>query len=720
MASLIHGYEYDIFISYRQNDNKHDRWVTDFVNNLKGELESTFKEEISVYYDENPHDGLLETHDVAASLTEKLKCLVFIPILSRTYCDVRSFAWKHEFEAFVNMALQDRFGLKIRLPNGNVVSRVLPVRIHSLDPSDSTLFSSVTGGAIRGIDFIYMASGVNRPLLPKEEKPQENLNNTNYRDQVNKLGNALNDMISAMVLSSGNNNQVVNEASSGSPPSVRRRRAPFVAGIVMLLALVSAIIFLPGVFKSKKELEKSIAVLPLRYDSPADTNQIHMNALMGNILTHLQEIRDLSPRSRTSSEKFRNTSKTIPEIAGELRVNYIVESVGRISGNIIHLNVTLYRTDKRRETRLWGRLYNKEIRDAIDIFSLESQLTTDIAEELEAVITPAEKQRIEKAPTSDLAAYEDYLVGQSYLKRFFNQDLNTAMKYFEQAKDKDPGYARAYVGISKAWVMRALSSYTSIQEATTMALTAFNKALELDTALAEVYVCRSWIQHFLLYDSHGAEISCKKALSLNPNDPEARRSYANVLVTLGRLKEATEQIEIAMNLDPLGLDSKGPYCVILFCSERYEEALTAFREFLKINPENGPVLGNYALALHMAGEHSEALKVWESFFTSFFKDNANMFKNRDNQLKYVEILNLQGDSLAANLKTSYINPTEIAQIYACAENKDRTLDMLEYAFREHDPNLPYILRFPIFDFLSDEARFQILFKTLNLPVKEIN
>jgi TolB-like protein len=719
MSSLIHGFEYDIFISYRQNDNKHDRWVTDFVNNLKGELESTFKDEITVYYDENPHDGLLETHDVDASLKEKLKCLVFIPILSRTYCDVRSFAWKHEFEAFVDMASKDRFGLKVRLPNGNIASRVLPVRIHDLDPSDSTLFSSVTGGAIRSIDFNYLSSGVNRPLLPKEEKPHENLNHANYRDQINKLGNALKDLISAMVLNSGNNDPVVNETKSLSLQTVRRT-PPLVIGLFMLLALVSAIVFLPKIFKRDKELEKSIAVLPLRYDSPADTNQIHMNALMGNVLTHLQEIRDLSPRSRTSSEKFRNTSKTIPEIAGELRVNYLVESAGRKAGNIIHLNVTLYRADKKKEVRLWGNLYKQEIRDAADIFRFESQLTTDIARELKVVITPEEKQQIEKTPTEVMEAYEDYLIGLGYLKRYQNKDLSPAMKKFEEAKDKDPGFALAYVGISKAWVMRALSSHTSIQEATTMALTAFNRAYELDTAHAEVYVCRSWIQHYLLYDSRGAEISCKKALSLNPNDPEARRSYANVLVTLGRLKEATEQIEIAMNLDPLGLDSKGPYCVILFCSERYEEAITAFREFLKIDPENGPVLGNFALALHMTDNHSEALKVWESLYSNYFVDNANMFKNRDNQLKYVEILNLQGDSLSANLKTSYINPTEIAQIYACAENKGRTLDMLEYAFREHDPNLPYILRFPIFEFLKDEDRFQILFNTLNIPVNEIN
>ena len=133
MASIIPGYEYDIFISYRQKDNKHDGWVTEFVDNLKGELEATFKEEISVYFDINPHDGLLETHDVDASLKEKLKCLIFIPIISRTYCDPKSFAWEHEFKAFIELASHDQFGLKIKLPNGNVASRVLPIRIHDLN-----------------------------------------------------------------------------------------------------------------------------------------------------------------------------------------------------------------------------------------------------------------------------------------------------------------------------------------------------------------------------------------------------------------------------------------------------------------------------------------------------------------------------------------------------------------------------------------------------------
>ena len=201
MASNIEGYLYDIFISYRQKDNKGDRWVSEFVDALKDELESTFKEEISVYFDINPHDGLLETHDVDASLEEKLKCLVFIPIISRTYCDPKSFAWEHEFKAFVEQASQDHFGLKVKLPNGNVASRVLPVRIHDLDANDIKLCESILGGVLRGVDFIYKSAGVNRPLRSKEDNPHDNINHTIYRDQINKVSLAVKDIIESIKIS---------------------------------------------------------------------------------------------------------------------------------------------------------------------------------------------------------------------------------------------------------------------------------------------------------------------------------------------------------------------------------------------------------------------------------------------------------------------------------------------------------------------------------------
>src|SRR5664280_718498 len=198
MTSITSVFEYDIFISYRQKDNKHDGWVTEFVNNLKGELESTFKEEISVYFDINPHDGLLETHDVDASLKEKLKCLVFIPIISHTYCDSKCFAWEHEFKAFIELATKDQFGLKVKLHGGNVASRVLPIQIHEIAAYDKAHIERELGGLLRPVEFIYKEPGVNKPLTSEDDE-KKNLNKTKYRIQINKIANAIKEIISGLM-----------------------------------------------------------------------------------------------------------------------------------------------------------------------------------------------------------------------------------------------------------------------------------------------------------------------------------------------------------------------------------------------------------------------------------------------------------------------------------------------------------------------------------------
>ena len=153
MSSIVPTFEYDIFISYRHNDNK-SGWVTEFVKALQEELAATIKEPVSVYFDSNPHDGLLETHNVNKSLEGKLKCIIFIPILSQTYCDPKSFAWQHEFCVFNRMANEGSagesplwagqakgmglggVGRDIKLSNGNVASRILPIKIHDLDAED--------------------------------------------------------------------------------------------------------------------------------------------------------------------------------------------------------------------------------------------------------------------------------------------------------------------------------------------------------------------------------------------------------------------------------------------------------------------------------------------------------------------------------------------------------------------------------------------------------
>jgi TolB-like protein len=364
MPSFISGYEYDIFISYRQKDNKGDRWVSEFVDALKDELESTFKEEISVYFDINPHDGLLETHDVDASLKEKLKCLVLIPVISRTYCDPNSFAWEHEFKAFVEQASKDQSGLKVKLPNGNIASRVLPVRIHDLDNEDIKLCESILGGVLRGIEFIYKEPGVNKPLTANDNE-NKNLNNTNYRIQINKTANAIKDIISGLkteLLAAEKEMTQVREPSE--QVSVEEQRSeqvkPFklskrklLSGIAVIAILIIAAIFAyPKIFirdrlnylRAKDKI--SLVVMPFRNMTNDTTMNYMREVIQENLVTTLSYFPDVLIVRQTEfvdylirSKGFANDASFKPTVAStiskKLDANiFIYGSIGQVGSTI--------------------------------------------------------------------------------------------------------------------------------------------------------------------------------------------------------------------------------------------------------------------------------------------------------------------------------------------------------------------------------------------------
>jgi TolB-like protein/tetratricopeptide (TPR) repeat protein len=241
MASLIRGYEYDIFISYRHNDNL-DGWVSDFVQNLEKELKGTIKEPISIYFDTNPHDGLLETHDVDSSLKDKIKCLVFIPIVSQTYCDTNAFAWRHEFLSFLDFSKTDNLGLEIKLPGGNVTKRVLPISIHEIDVTDKNLFEAEICGVMRPVNFIFKSSGVNRPLS-SSDKREENFNKTLYRDQINKVANAIREIIRGLKESENSTNS--NESPISQPMKLPFRKKLAARNVLRasLVYILTALVF---------------------------------------------------------------------------------------------------------------------------------------------------------------------------------------------------------------------------------------------------------------------------------------------------------------------------------------------------------------------------------------------------------------------------------------------------------------------------------------------
>jgi tetratricopeptide (TPR) repeat protein len=483
MSSIIEGYRYDIFISYRQKDNKYDGWVTEFVDNLKKELEATFKEEISVYFDINPHDGLLETHDVDASLRNKLKCLVFIPIISRTYCDPKSFAWEHEFKAFVEQASQDQFGLKITLLNGNVASRVLPVRIHDLDNDDIKLCESILGGVLRSIEFIYKSPGVNRPLRPEEESPNDNLNKTFYPDQINKVALAIKEIIYGLSSEPVHEVKEKDQAKESFKKALKDDRridleGPAKGGKVKLLSTVSivivalliiaAILAYPKIFK-KNTLEKlrssgeriSVAVMPFQNLTNDTIWDVWQSGIQNELITSLTNSEELKVRqTETVNSLLRSSGLTnyatihpsdASKVSQKLETNVFIHGSINQAGSTIRLNARLINSKTEnvyKSFQIDGTEENiLEIIDSLSAMVKNSLIISKLVKDL-----PLYEQQYNPS-TKSSEAYRYYLYGENARSR---GDYPTARKMFAQALAIDSNFIHVTLMLSVACINQGL------------------------------------------------------------------------------------------------------------------------------------------------------------------------------------------------------------------------------------------------------------------------
>jgi TolB-like protein len=631
MPSLIPGYEYDIFISYRQKDNKGDKWVSGFIDALKTELEATFKEDISIYFDENPHDRLQETHNVDKSLEGKLKCLIFIPILSQTYCDPNSYAWQYEFLAFNRLAKDDRFGRDIRLRNGNFASRILPIRIHDLEQEDINLFEKETGSVLRAMDFVFRtAAGVNRPLLPGDNK-NDNLNKTLYRDQINKVAHAIKEIFLGMKVDQAVPEEVKSQSieSKGEIKIEDEIKEPISATILnqksknRLLLLMSVFLCVIGAFvifkivNNRPDLEKSIAVLPFINDSSSDSTTYFINGLMEEITINLQKIKTLRVLGRTSAEQFRNnTTKSIPEIARELGVNYIVEGSGQKSGNNFRLRVQLIRA-KGKEAHLWAESYEEKIQNTNDIFRVQSQIAQVIANELKAIVTPEEKQLIEKISTTNLDALYYYQKGVEELSKLIllrtnrlnpqarinnKEALVNARRMFTKALENDSTFAQAYVG-------RAREYWFSYGTYLDSVLILCNKALSYDNQVADAYILRG-NYYWGKGDNNKAKDEYDKAAKINPNSWEAYYrqgylyEYVDLLLAIDNFQKAA-LLNRGSELADIKYQLSRDYRYAGFYEKSKEIAL----EVLKLDGDSVRYLSHVSTAEQYLGNLQKALEL---------------------------------------------------------------------------------------------------------------
>jgi TolB-like protein len=730
MASLIPGYEYDIFISYRQKDNKHDGWVTEFVNNLKGELESTFKEEISVYFDINPHDGLLETHDVDDSLKDKLKCLVFIPIISRTYCDQKSFAWEHEFKAFVEKASKDQFGLKIRLPNGNVANRVLPIRIHDLENTDIKLCESVLGGVVRGIEFIYKSAGVNRPLTPSDY-PEKNQYKTFYRDQINKVANAIKENISGL---KGEPLEYESEPkeiiATIKNSSIKEKSIKVTAGLKKKVLLVSWVLFAAAVIvvaliltnvieggkASRAEGIKSLVVLPFENYTGDEHLDYVADGMHASLIGDMGKLGALRVIGKTSSSVFKNTGKSAPDIARELHVDALVEPTLTSYGDSVCIQIRVI-TPFPNEKQLWVADYREDKRK---IVSLYSRIAKQIADELMIELTPEEERLLAKSGIVDRDAYDEYLKGLYYLEDVDKESLMKAVGYLNRAVEKDSSWAPLYTGLTLVWASIAQMGFESPQIAGPKIFENLNKALELDPDNSDSRFISGEMAFLAEWDWEKSEKELLKALAINPSNAIARVIYAQLLSSLQRPGEALMQANIAIDLDPKNPMLQIQYAAALLCLGDCENALIQAEKVTADDP--GHYLANNLIesAAFRCGKYDKVIEAAKFIMPArgiSYEKVEKIYSEKGFIAAYEEVLR-QSEKLAQN---NFFIPIEMAIRYMWVNQPNKALEWIEKGFEIHDPNMPYIsTRMYCFDPLFSNPRFIDIITKMNLPLPKTN
>lgn len=705
MPSIVPGYEYDIFISYRHKDNKYDGWVSEFVDNLKKEIAATFKEELSVYFDTNPHDGLLETQVVDKSLDHKLKCLIFIPILSQTYCDPSSYAWKHEFCAFNKLAGSDQFGMYIRLANGNVNSRILPIRIHELDDQDHKLIEAELGGTLRSLDFIYRTPGVNRPLRAYEDEPKENLNHTFYRDQINKVANTIKKTIAGIRMMRPGVEKIT--AAAYANPQVAKKPSgnrKFVYGILAALVIVVTALyyFRIGLSSSRSPTTgNSIAVLPFADLSPNSDQEYFSDGLSEELLNLLARIPDLKVISRTSAFSFKGKNEDIRDIGKKLGVTHILEGSVRKSSDKIRITAQLIHVHD--GSHIWSKTYDRTMGD---IFKVQDEIANTVVQELK--ITLAGKEVHTRPANSE--AYNLFLKGRYFFAKHRPEDVEKAIDLFNQAIALDNSLADAWAALSLAYASHANNGYINPAEGFEKARSAATKAIKLADDLAGGHYALASIKAAHDWDWRGAEEEFRKAIAHDPSNIGAINGMANLALTMGQFDQAISLYSKALELDPLRTVIKVNLAMTLMHSNKPDEAEQNLKSALEVNSQFPTAHYRLGLVYLLKGNTQMALEEIQ-------KEEAEDWKVQGLAMAYYKAGNKkEADKLLEIFIRDYrdVSAFQIAEIYGCRNESDNVFQWLETAYRQRDGGLSTLAGNPWLKDLEKDTRYAEFRRKMNL------
>ncbi len=456
---------------------------------------------------------------------------------------------------------------------------------------------------------------------------------------------------------------------------------------------------------------KCIVVLPFLNLSNDPSQEYFSDGLTEELISHLSRLKDMRVISRTTSMKYKGTKKDIKTIGMETGASYIMEGSVRIQG--INLRITAQFVDANRDIHLWAESYNGTMED---IFDIQEKVSAKIVSELRLQLTKDEKEYLQKRYTENTEAYQLYLQGRYFWNKRNEEGLNTAIRYFEKAIETDPEYALAWAGLADTYNLLGEFTNRSRRDLYPQAKRAVNKALEIDTELAEAHISLGLLVMLNEWDWINSGKEYQTGIKLNPNYATGHHWYAEWLLFMGRTTEAIEEISIAVKLDPVSPAILKDHGMTFYYCRQYDQAIDSANKTLELNPDFDTAYRLLSLAYQGKGMYVQAIEEnqrWGQYTGNKVKTDISLAQiyaaagRKEEALKIIE----EAESEMALTGNDYRG---MALIYAALEKPDEAFEWLEKSYEQHEESLCNLKVDPKLDPLRSDPRFKSMLHKVGL------
>jgi len=455
---------------------------------------------------------------------------------------------------------------------------------------------------------------------------------------------------------------------------------------------------------------QSLAVLPMANLSADPHQDYFADGMTDALITDLSKIRAVKVISRTSVMQYKGVNKPLPQIAGELGVDGVIEGAVQRSDGRVRITVQLIRAAT--DTHLWAESYERDFRD---VLTLQSEVARAVAREIKVALTPEESAHLDCIRPVNPEAFEAYLKGQFHWYRLSPEHLDTALEYFELALQKDPAYALAYVGVANVWMMRGDTGSMAPGESFPKAKDAVSKGLQLDDSISEGHITLANIASIYDHDWSAAEGEFRRGIELNPNSADGHLMYADFLISMKRLEEWKTEIQRVLELDPVNPFFRCFYGWHLVYLDRCDEAVVQLHKALAIEPDFSSAHMGLWGAFYKKRLWDEALTEARKFFAIL----------RDREIEdalargYVEggyalAMHVGAEALATRAKRCHVPGVRIARLYAHAGENDQVIKWLQIACEHRETTLVHLAVGWDWDTVRADSRFQDLLRRVGL------